>query len=215
MGWDKGSDDQRPEHKVFLRSFYIYKYPVTMAQFNSFCQSTGRRRHWTEHHLEGNHPAVNVSWYDAEAYANWAGVSLPSEAQWEKAARGTDGRVFPWGNTWETGRCFWQIPAYGDIYPPAPRGSYPLGASPFGVQEMVGNIWEWCSDWYDPTYYGHAPQENPSGPESGEERVTRGCGWCDMVQFPLNFSCMSRSSQSPNFQYKVHGFRCVSFGMIK
>ena len=181
-----------------------------MLQYRHFLDAIGQGPHFTEHSLSDDHPVVNVSWHDAFSYAQWAGVSLPSEAQWEKAARGNDGRIFPWGNRWDEGRCRWQIPQYGYIQPPATVGSYPREASPYAVEDMVGNIWEWCSDWYGEDSYKIGFERNPVGPESGSRRVTRGCGWSDDIQYPVNFSCYARYNQDPHFNYKCYGFRCVS-----
>jgi formylglycine-generating enzyme required for sulfatase activity len=120
---------------------------------------------------------VNVSWDGAAAYAQWAGASLPTEAQWEKAARGTDGRVYPWGNAWDASKAQCSKEKWGDAKTPAAVGSFLTGASPFGCLDMAGNVWEWCADWYDAGYYKTASAKNPTGPATGTSRVLRGGSW--------------------------------------
>ncbi|MGD8759450.1 MAG: formylglycine-generating enzyme family protein [Anaerolineales bacterium] len=139
---------------------------------------------------QDDHPVVQVSWDDAAAYCAWAGGQLPSEAQWEKAARGTDGRLFPWGDIFDGNLgsfCGAECPvernkeyAYDDGYPrTAPVGSFPVGASPYGALDMAGNVWEWMADWYSANYYGLSPYENPPGHRFGTERAQRGGAWVD------------------------------------
>jgi sulfatase modifying factor 1 len=213
MGSDDTSaeDDARPSHTIYLDAYYIYKMPVTVGQFRNFCTATGHTMppsfgwEW-----EDNHPIVNVTWHEAQAYGQWAGVRLPTEAQWEKAARGTDGRRYSWGNKWDAENCQWHRLKYGDAGTPSRVGSYPQGASPYGVQDMVGNVWEWCADWYDPGYYLKTPDRNPQGPTSGTERVMKGCSWADdFLYFPINFACAHRDKKGPGNRYILEGFRCV------
>jgi sulfatase modifying factor 1 len=213
MGSTKGPKARMPEHKVWLDSFYIYKNPVTYGQYFKFCEET--RLHqpakWVMEDLrpEADHPIVGVTWDEALDYCKWACVSLPSEAQWEKAARGTDGRRFPWGNAWEEGRCEYRRKQWGYAGIAIRINNFPRGSSPYGVQDMCGNIWEWCADWYDAAYYRESPSRNPKGPEGGREKVQRGCGWEDDIQFPVNFECSCRDSKEPGFRYRLNGFRCV------
>ena len=223
-----------PQRSVYLDAFYIYKTEVTVAQYRKFCQATGREMppppSWG---WQDTHPIVNVSWDDATAYAAWVGVALPTEAQWEKAARGPDGRVFPWGNTWpppakvgnfadeafrRSGKYkYWIfIAGYDDGYTEtAPVGSFPAGASPYGVLDLVGNVWEWCADWYDENYYKTAPTKNPTGPPAGVRierlpglslipRVIRGGSWD--VGLLRYFRGARRGSLDPSFRL---GFRCA------
>jgi formylglycine-generating enzyme required for sulfatase activity/triacylglycerol esterase/lipase EstA (alpha/beta hydrolase family) len=173
---DKLADDkEKPQHKVYLDAYYIYKTEVTVAQYRNFCTATGRKMpnapNWD---WQDTNPIVNVTWNDAKAYADWVGAILPTEAQWEKAARGGDGRIYPWGNTWDASKC---VNSTNSKNGTKPVGSFPIGASPYGVMDMAGNAWEWCADWYGADYYKKAPAKNPTGPVTGEYRVLRGGSW--------------------------------------
>jgi len=206
-----GSNDyaeEKPQHRrVHLDAYWIYKYPVTVAQYRKFCGST--RREMPEEPKWGwreDHPVVNVSWDDAKAYADWAGVALPTEAQWEKAARGTDGRTFPWGNVWDPSKCNNDV---GDKGPKRTTvvGNYPDGTSPYGVLDMAGNVGEWCGDWYDAGYYD-APRRNPTGPPSGGKFVLRGGSWLNLD--PTFFRCADRTTfDVPGYRSVYIGFRCA------
>jgi formylglycine-generating enzyme required for sulfatase activity len=198
-------DDEKPPHRVTLDDYWIYKFPVTVAQYRRFCQATGRQEplppNWG---WQDDHPIVNVSWNDATAYATWAGVRLPTEAEWEKAARGTDGRRYPWGNEWDASRCNnWKTGPEQTT----PVGSYPQGVSPYGVHDMVGNVWEWCADWYGENYYRTAPSENPKGPGWGQYRVLRGGSW---YLNPRLVRVAFRDWLAPDFRNYIVGFRCVA-----
>ena len=140
--------------------------------------------------VEDNHPVTQVSWEDAAAYCKWVGGQLPTEAQWEKACRGIDGRMWPWGNTFDGTRvsscetqCLierWKNDRFDDGYTfTAPVGSFPDGVSPYGALDMAGNVWEWVADWYEIDYYHNSPDENPLGPGSGTLRAMRGGAWYD------------------------------------
>ena len=173
MGTDRGDADERPAHEVKLSAFLIDVTPVTNAQYQKFVDETGGRMPPSpDFPSPPEAPVVNVTFEEAQAYAKWAGRSLPSEAQWEKAARGADGRLFPWGNDApapESKRA--NLDGAGDGFPAiAPVGSFPEGRSPYGALDMAGNVWQWTFDWYDPKYYASvAPgAENPEGPPSGE-----------------------------------------------
>ncbi len=194
MGSVKGEeliDDY--SHQVYLDTYYIGKYEVTNKQFDRFINETGYQAQgsWRDYYKSGtdNYPVVNVTWDDAKAYCNWASLSLPTEAQWEKAARGTDGRKYPWrGDNWpppeEVGIFYDEsaklktdliIIKNGNFYSKkAPTGSFPAGASPYGCLDMAGNVSEWCADLYGMKYYSNSPNKNPTGPESGSLHVKRG-----------------------------------------
>jgi formylglycine-generating enzyme required for sulfatase activity len=197
---------EKPQRRVYLDAYSIYKNPVTVAQYRKFCAATGRQMPsdpswgWKE-----DHPIVNVSWEDATAYARWAGVSLPTEAQWEKAARGTDGRKYPWGDKWDASRC---SNGDTDLNQTTAVGSFPQGASPYGVLDMAGNVWEWCADRYDGNYYQAGPKRNPQGPESGDVRVLRGGSWG--YANPADFRCAYRYGFVTAGRGYILGFRCAS-----
>jgi sulfatase modifying factor 1 len=201
-----------PQHKVYLSAYYIGKTPVTVGQYKQFCVATRRAMPrepswgWKE-----DNPVVFVSWTDAVAYCEWLSketgytVTLPTEAQWEKAARGRDGRQYPWGAAWDESKCANCVgsrPA-GTM----PVGSYPSGASIYGVLDMAGNVWQWCSDWYDENYYKTSPDRNPTGPDNRQYRVLRGGSWLsDSVYY---FRCAYRYGYSPAAGFEFVGFRCV------
>ncbi len=191
--------DEMPQRKITLDGYWIYKTPVTVKQYRFFCQKTNRDMSKVPGQQD-DHPIANVSWEDAKAYCKWAGAQLPTEAQWEKAARGSDGRRYPWGNEWDKSKC-----AYYSKYP---VGSYPQGISPYGVLDMAGNVWQWCADWYKEDYYKTAPSHNPQGPATGQSRVVRGGSW--FYYYPYDFRSAFRYDVEPDIRNDDDGFRCVS-----
>ena len=199
-------DDEKPQHSVYLDGFFVYKNLVTIAQYRKFCQATGRElNNYYYKKADDDHPMMNVSWEEANVYAVWAGASLPTEAQWEKAARGADGRIYPWGNNWDAGKCWFRKDQT------MPVGSFPAGASPYGALDMVGNVWQWCTDWYDENYYPQSPKMNPFGPVNGLNRVLRG-GSGGNLDFVDNVACRCafRYHNGHGLGGKYVGFRCVS-----
>lgn len=251
MGSPEGSDsfsDERPQRTVFLSSFWIDRYEVTNAQYERFVTATGHRPPenpnptvtlWERGHpLAGSerHPVVNVSWQDAVTYCQWAGKRLPTEAEWEKAARGTDGRLYPWGDEWDLKRAnsasywagrtiefkdgkewkaFWvtgegeriskERGLKGEVLT-LPIGSFPEGASPYGLLDMAGNASEWVQDWFEPYYYLKAPQTDPKGPAGVLLKVVRGGSWLKPAK---SLRTADRDYGFPDDRPSGTGFRCA------
>jgi len=216
MGSDTWKDpnaegDELPQHRLRLGEYWIGKYPVTNAQYKVFVDATG---HPPPGHWEGgkipagkeNHPVVNVSWHDAAAFCAWAGLRLPTEAEWEKAARGADGRIYPWGDKWDARKANTSEGGRGGT---TPVGAYPAGASPYGALDMAGNVWEWVADWYGEGYYSQSPRENPLGPASGTYRVVRGGSW---VLDLRDVRAAYRYRNHPDARLDNFGFRCARSG---
>ncbi|MEM7244191.1 MAG: SUMF1/EgtB/PvdO family nonheme iron enzyme [Acidobacteriota bacterium] len=206
MGSDSGDPDEKPEHEVTVSSFYIDVHPVTNEQYAAFCDATGRRKPSGFPSSKPKHPVVSVSWKDAEAYAEWAGRRLPTEAEWSFAARGTDSRPYAWGDA-SPSKSHGNFKGGADGHDTvAPVASFPDGATPDGVMDMAGNVWEWTADRYSSSWYGKSPADNPTGPTSGSERTVRGGAYTSGakdVRAPNRWK-MAESSSRNNI-----GFRTV------
>ncbi|THI90449.1 MAG: hypothetical protein CAF41_003510 [Nitrospira sp. CG24A] len=204
--------DERPRHRVHLDAYSMDKFEVTVSRYEEFMRSTGRTapRRWKEMKADqrSNIPVVNVDWHDAEAYCRWAGKRLPTEAEWEKAARGTDERTYPWGNQKPTSTLAnsaktFEYNMYENL---APVERYEAGKSPYGLHHMAGNVWEWTADWYDKDYYAKSPERNPTGPLSGTDKVLRGGSW---VNDKFYARSALRFNHVPTFYLPFIGFRCA------
>ncbi|MEO6907022.1 MAG: SUMF1/EgtB/PvdO family nonheme iron enzyme [Abditibacteriaceae bacterium] len=194
-------DDARPQHSVTLPAFYIDKTEVTNAAYLKFCRAINYPlppdwKQGTYPVGEADFPVTRISWYEADAYAHWVGKRLPTEAEWEKAARGTDGRMYPWGNDWDAQKLVWNRSKPDNV------GSKPEGASPYGALDMAGNIFEWTSDWYTP--YPKAPVEYPE--YNTTLKIVRGGGY-----YGYNFvvATFYRSVDYPRARSEWIGFRCA------
>lgn len=211
----KGRADEWPQRSVYLDAFAIDQVEVTNERYMAFVTTTGHRTPPNPYgtgplsSIKGIEqlPVVQTTWYDAKAYCSWAKKRLPTEAEWEKAARGTDGRLFPWGNEPATLKRANFDREWEDEKTLYPVGSLPDGDSPYGVKDMAGNAREWVSDWYDPDYYKHAPNLNPQGPDKkGVVRSIRGGSWHSPVA-DITTSARGRGG----FALQTHGtgFRCA------
>ncbi|MEI6519013.1 MAG: IPT/TIG domain-containing protein, partial [bacterium] len=222
-----GRADEKIAHQVTLSGYWMYKYEVTVAQYLEFCTSTSRAlpvfpsgfswankpTGWNDPTIQ-QHPIVNVSWNDAKAFADWAGVKLPTEAQWEYAARGPLSSNYPWGgtatvsdlfNSWNSTKCANYYNSFNMGISTWPVGSFLAGASWCGVNDLSGNVGEWCADWYGASY-ASTPVNNPIGPISGNSRVLRGGSWMGSEDISR---CTSRGSSDPNSSDYTLGFRCI------
>ena len=214
-----------PQRKVYLDAYEIDKYEVTTVQFLKFVLATDRNPLIDWQYDGGNfqesmasHPVMHVSWFDAEAYCKWAGKRLPTSAEWEKAARGEDGRIYPWGNEpaglsrANFGRTGLSGPVRDRperllLYPPIISvDKYENSVSPYGVFQMAGNVAEWTADWYDSNYYKKAPDRNPKGPDKGTQRAFRGGGWVDSTP---SVRPAQRNGTEPQTKMNWLGFRCA------
>jgi sulfatase modifying factor 1 len=208
MGGEFGEMDEEPRHIVYLDSYYIDKYEVTNEEYDR-CVAAGaceKVRVSSRYFLEPNKPAVAMGFDNAIAYCKFAGKRLPTEAEWEKAARGTDERRFPWGDEWHPDWVNMHNSKDGFEFT-APVGSFPQNVSPYGAYDMAGNAWEWTADYHSEDYYEKSPLKNPKGPETGIRRVMRGGSWS--YDIPFYVSSTNRSDGRPWIAKKYVGFRCA------
>lgn len=212
MGSQEGDYDEAPEHQIYLSTFYIDKYEVTQGEYERFVKMTKRGKPFVpvfdddpSKILKPELAAMGMSWLDATAYCQWGGKRLPTEAEWEKAAKGEGNRKYPWGDT--IGPKYANLDGDEDGYKYlAPPGKFEAGRSYYGSYDMAGNVAEWVADTYDDKYYSKTPYRNPMGPEEGQNRVIRGGSW---GEYP------NGARVSKRFQAKIWrtdatiGFRCA------
>ena len=213
MGSNDGDSYDKPIHTVALDAYWIDRTEVTNVMYAicvqvGDCQTPSNTSSSTRNSYYGNsqyadYPVIYVDWNTAQTYCGWAGARLPTEAEWEKAARGTDERTYPWGSSSPGSSLLNYNQSVGDT---TAVGSYPAGVSPYGALDMAGNVWEWVNDWYGETYYSQSPSSNPQGPVSGNDRVLRGGSWGSYVG---DFRSAVRSGYYPTVFNKNIGFRCV------
>jgi formylglycine-generating enzyme required for sulfatase activity len=233
MGSDPSRDphakgDELPQHSVYLPEYSISRTPITNAEYAAFLKATGYRppSHWRlliwrtriPPYGRAAHPVVNVSWHDARAYCEWLSLvtgeryRLPTEAEWEKAARGTDARIYPWGDAWVSDRC--HISERTEMTDTVPVGSHPDGSSPYGVQDMLGNVWEWTQSLWGrelraATFtYPYEPRDGRENPEAASDvrRILRGASYIHDVTAAR---CATRYRYSPGNFFQSVGFRVV------
>ncbi len=228
MGLDKGPEDQNPARDHYTDAFHLDRYEVTNALYYQFWiapDGGNRQRHTPASHGDEdgignwpdraqsrpNFPVVGVTWFAAEAYCKWREVRLPTEAEWEKAARGDEAREpYPWNKGISGALANYRDGGDGYDNTLAPVGSYVGGVSFYGAMDLVGNVWEWCADYYDPNFYKVSPVNNPNGPTEGQFRVIRGGSWRTAAdQIPNRLSITYRGWADPNGATDGWGIRCA------
>jgi eukaryotic-like serine/threonine-protein kinase len=207
--------NEKPQHRVYLDEYWIEATKVTNGMYAACFEAGGCTepgtyitRMWKSFKENPNnlrnHPVTDITWQQARNYCQWLGRDLPTEAQWEKAARGTDKRIYPWGDSIDCSLANYSACNLKDT---TPIDSYPDGASPFGVLDMSGNVWEWTLDWYDPDYYAVSPAANPTGPLTGTLRALRGGSWLNGASYVRTAYRFSAPAEYGNVYF---GFRCAS-----
>ena len=209
MGSEAGQDNERPVHRVWIDSFGLAVCQVTNTEYAGFLRATGTKPplFWGDANFSHpQQPVVAVSWFEAVKYCDWLSAEtgrcyrLPTEAEWERAARGgADGQLFPWGDAPPQ-----SLPDYAKRWQNGPEPVAGYAPNPFGLYDVCQNVHEWCSDWYQPDYYAVSPERNPCGPETGTRRASRGGSWRHHIKVSR---CAARSSIPPEFQYADYGFR--------
>ncbi len=241
----QGDTDERPQRTIYLKAFLMDRDEVTNRQYQAFLKATKHRvpEHccdpgynlWKGGEIDAkllDHPVVNVDWYDAEAYCTWVRKRLPTEAEWEKAARGSEGRLYPWGSEWnrqktngvaywagkdfvtpEDAKAFWGETGVEVLEKHGFHGMLTLpvtalseGATPAGLRHLSGNVWEWVADWYAADYYKAAPSRDPKGPEAGEYKVLKGGSWLNHQHL---LRAAARDGSRPTMRNHGTGFRCA------
>ena len=214
MGTGSGNAGEGPAHEVYLDAYWIDQTEVTNAMYSrcvsaGACQLLGSQQSYSRQKYYGqpefaDYPAIYANAYRADEYCAWIGGSLPTEAQWEKAARGTEALLWPWGDTFD-GR---NVNYYYSIGDTTPVGNYPSGASPYGVLDMAGNAYEWVKDWYSESYYNtpDASMQNPAGPITGNSRILRGGSWLSGFNATRTTARKSFEPGASNYDW---GFRCA------
>lgn len=211
VGNNGSSADERPLHAVAVDSFYIDRYEVTNGLYQECVQAgaclsvrknSATREHYYDDHKYVRFPVIFVNWDMAQTYCEWRGARLPTEAEWEIAARGGDTRTYPWGENLDC-----DLANYGNCLGDTSGSTiYDRGESRFGVNHMAGNVSEWVNDWYSDTYYRSSPQDNPQGPDTGTEKVLRGGSWKDG---PAEIRSMNRDAENLAYLSNTTGFRCA------
>jgi formylglycine-generating enzyme len=210
MGSGQGDDDEQPLHRVVLDSFYLDTFEVTNGRFAKFVEAIQSEPPWGFADQEtpvvhADRPVRWVNWMEALGYCLWAGKRLPTEAEWEKAARGTDGRVYPWGNDPPTAaHAVFGLQEGAETV--SPIGNRDKGTSPYGVHDLAGNLYEWVTDWYDEEFYTQTPSSNPRGPGEGTAKVQRGGSY---INQPYRLRAAFRTKGDPTEHDPHVGFRCA------
>lgn len=200
----KWFEDEKPHRKIYLSEFYIDIYPITNRKYFNFRRLNNMKISSSllkRFQLRPYHPVTHIEWDDAVTYCEWVGRRLPTEAEWEKAARGNDDRIFPWGNSLELSRANFNT----RLGKTSPVGTFPDGISQYGLHDMAGNVYEWVNDWYDKNYYAISPEIDPPGPKDGSSHVLRGGAW---INVPTMIRCSKRDHlRYPYLNSKFIGFR--------